>query len=60
MGTIEVNVYGQLLAASAELEAMKLDNWIRQNQGFDTFNYSPDDFWSKASEIHSITNQLFK
>lgn len=60
MEQLNVYVFGQLIAAQAEIEAMKLDNEIRKLQGLDTFNYTPENFFEKAQEVHNITNQLFR
>jgi hypothetical protein len=60
MDQVIVSVYGQLLAALAKMEAMKLDNEIRRMQGSDTFNYSPQSFFDLSEEIQSITNQLYR
>jgi len=60
MDTTIVAVFGQLLAAQAEVEAMKCDNKQRELNGCSEFNYSPNDFYSKADEIRSIKDQLFK
>lgn len=58
MTTTEIMVLGNLLAASAEIEAMKIDNVIRQMNG-NPLNYGANDFFEKAEEIRGVVNQLF-
>lgn len=58
MGVIEIQVMGNLLAAYAELEAMKVANaQIDLMKEFP--KYPESSFWDKAREINDITNKLF-
>jgi Cu/Ag efflux pump CusA len=62
MSQVEIRVWGDLLAASAELEAMKIANAVTVHKLNEPFvpKYSEQDFLNKAHEINSITNQLYK
>jgi hypothetical protein len=60
MDQLNVMVFGNLLALNTEVEAMKIDNKYREINGLTDFNYKPDDFFKKAEEIRSATNELFK
>lgn len=59
MDQITVNVYGQLLAARAELEGMVASNAAAIVAGREQ-QYHESHFREKAEEIRSITNQLFR
>lgn len=59
MDTTTVNVFGQLLAASAELEAMKAENYVRAVNK-EAQAYDAKMFYEKAHEISNITHQLFR
>ena len=42
------------LAIQADIEAMKMDNYIRQLNGNETFNYNPEAFDAKAEELRDL------
>ncbi len=59
MDTTTVMVFGNLLALSAELEAMKSANIIASFRHM-PLPYDEKDFYKKADEIRNATNELFK
>jgi hypothetical protein len=60
MENLRLDILANIIAAYAELEAMKLDNKIRELNELTTFNYTPDDFFKKASEIRSLGSEIYR
>lgn len=60
MKSTNVWIFGRIIAAYVEVEAMKLDNEQRKADGASSFNYSSEDFFNKAQEIRDIAAELFK
>ena len=54
MDEITLMSYAAIEAIKAEIEGAKLDNKIREMQGLDTFNYSPEYFFEKSKELKQL------
>lgn len=52
-----VSIHGQIVAAFAEIEGMKLENDNARANGEDD-KYSPKDFFSLESNLKNLSNEL--